>query len=347
MPVQEIPMLRYARLLVCLALVIPAFADSDNDKFPVILNVTENTAGTQITITGTGFGPHTPTVYLSAGKLTVTASTDTSITANLPVGLAAGAYLLEVVNSDKHHEAYFAADLGQVGPTGPQGPQGPMGLIGPPGATGPAGPQGATGAIGPQGPPGATGPAGPQGATGATGAPGPAGPTGPTGATGAPGPAGPTGPTGAQGAQGPAGVNGGQVWSGNVTIPATNPGSVVGSPVGQSLGAFSTLGADEIISMPVPENCTVSNFNVEVTNAQGTSTAQVMVIFTTPASIQTNSFGGLSRCTVTAASGVPVSCSDTGSYSATTPMFLSILVSNFTNASDFQNANVMTSFVCK
>jgi len=343
-------MLRYARLLVYLALVIPAFAESDNGKFPVILNVTENVAGTQITINGTGFGPHTPTVYLASSQLTVAASSDTSITANLPTGLAPGAYLLEVGNSDKHHEAYFAADLGQVGPTGPQGPQGAIGPMGPMGLTGPAGPQGATGAIGPQGLQGATGPAGaigPMGATGATGPQGPIGPMGPTGATGAPGATGPAGPTGSQGAQGPAGVNGGQVWSGNVTIPASNPGSLVGSPVGQSMAAFSTLANDEIISMPLPQNCTVSNFNVTVLNAKGTSSAQVMLIFTNPGSIQGSGFGGLSRCTVTAASGVPVSCSDLGSYSIAQPAYLSIFISNFTNAADFQNANVMTSFVCK
>jgi len=331
-------MLRYARLLVCLALVIPAFAESDNGKLPVILNVTENVAGTQITINGTGFGPHTPTVHLASSQLTVAASSDTSITANLPTGLAPGAYLLEVGNSDKHHEAYFAADLGQVGPTGPQGPQGAIGPMGPIGLTGPAGPQGATGAIGPQGLQGATGPAGaigPMGPIGATGAPGPQGVTGPAG------------PTGPQGAQGPAGVNGGQVWSGNVTIPSSNPGSLVGSPVGQSMAAFSTLANDEIISMALPQNCTVSNFNVAVLNAKGTSSAQVTLIFTNSGSIQGNGFGSLSHCTVTSAGGVPVSCSDVASYPAATPMYLSIFLGNFTNGADFQNASVMTSFVCK
>jgi hypothetical protein len=52
--------------------------------------------------------------------------------------------------------------------------------------------------------------------------------------------------------------------------------------------------------MPLPQNCNVSNFSVEVLNAQGTSTAQVQLIFTTPSSIQTNNFSGLSHCVVTA-----------------------------------------------
>lgn len=130
-------------------------------------------------------------------------------------------------------------------------------------------------------------------------------------------------------------------------VPASNPGSIVGSPVGTSTGTYATLGNDEMVSMQIPQNCTVSNFSVEVLNAQGTSSAQVMLIFTNPGSIQGNGYGGFSRCTVTASNGVPVSCTDTGTYSASTPAYLSILMSGFTNGADFQNANVMTSFVCQ
>jgi Collagen triple helix repeat (20 copies)/IPT/TIG domain len=141
--------------------------DSPNDwRHPAILSVTENTAGTQISVDGTGFGDHKPRVWLADQELTVTHSSDTSITANLPSNVAAGAYLLRVEFEHPPFELIFAADIGQVGPAGPQGPAG---------ATGPAGP---AGPVGPVGPPGPTGPAGLTGATG------PAGPAGPTGANG-------------------------------------------------------------------------------------------------------------------------------------------------------------------
>lgn len=129
----------------------------DEHQPTYILNVTENTAGTQITIAGNGFGTSTPVVTLAGTPLTVASSGRTSITANLPAGLAAGAYLLEVETSRPHHEAHFLATIGQIGQQGPQGapgatgPAGPMGPMGLPGAAGPVGPQGPAGAMGPAG----------------------------------------------------------------------------------------------------------------------------------------------------------------------------------------------------
>ena len=83
-----------ARRFLCLALLslasVIAAADED-DKPTTILNVTENLLGTQITITGSHFGPKMPTVYLGGEQLTVVNETDTSITANLPPSLPAGA----------------------------------------------------------------------------------------------------------------------------------------------------------------------------------------------------------------------------------------------------------------
>jgi len=74
------------------------------------------------------------------------------LTANLPLPVPTGSFLLEVAwgrdGDDREHT--FSLSLGLVGPQGP------------PGATGPTGPQGATGAQGPQGP---TGPQGPVGAS--------------------------------------------------------------------------------------------------------------------------------------------------------------------------------------
>lgn len=213
----------------------PAFLTAQPNQPASILSVTENTQGTEITINGNHFGKETPKVFLGATKLTVTASSDTSITADLPANTAAGAYLLGVDTGHWQGFLAFTAAVGQIGPTGATGPQGPAGPAGPAGApgvqgppgptgqtgaVGPAGPVGQTGAAGPQGlqgapgaagPAGAVGPAGPQGAAGpagVAGAVGPAGPAGPAGAAGAAGSVGPAGPTGSQGAEGPAGPAG-------------------------------------------------------------------------------------------------------------------------------------------
>ncbi|HET6170371.1 MAG TPA: IPT/TIG domain-containing protein, partial [Terracidiphilus sp.] len=115
---------------------------------PEILSSVENTAGTQITIGGNGFGSRTPTVALARTGLTVESSSDTSITVDLPSGIAPGIYLLEVTPYHSHKVAPFAATLGQIGPPGPVGPQGLIGLTGPVGPIGPVGPQGATGLTG-------------------------------------------------------------------------------------------------------------------------------------------------------------------------------------------------------
>lgn len=213
---------------------------------PTVTNVTENTAGTQITITGEGFPSPAPGITLGGTDLTIAASSSTSITANLPSGIAPGSYLLSIGNNPYYlARQQFVVAIGYDGPAGPQGaagPQGPAGATGATGLTGPAGPIGPTGATGLTGPAGAAGPAGPigltgpAGATGATGATGPAGPTGGTGATGATGPAGPTGLTGAAGptgATGPAGATG--------ATGATGPAGPAG-PQGPT-GATGATGA--------------------------------------------------------------------------------------------------------
>lgn len=140
-----------------LACATTAIAEDHDAHFPVILNVTENSAGTQITINGSHFGNSAAELWLGGTPLTSITWTDTSITANLPSGIAAGAYLLRVERDHPHMTGLFAADIGQVGPAGPQGPQGIQGPMGPQGIPGP---QGLTG---PMGNPGPTGPAGPVG----------------------------------------------------------------------------------------------------------------------------------------------------------------------------------------
>lgn len=187
------------------------------------------------------------------------------------------------------------------------------------------------------------GPPGPKGDKGDTGDPGPQGlpgPKGDKGDTGAPG------PQGNPGAPGPAGVSGGQVWSSNMLIPSPNPGSLFGSPVGVSTGASTNLAAFETVSMPLPSNCNISNFNVVVLNAQGLSTANVRLLYANNAEIQAAGASILAHCTVTASNGTPVGCSDAVTYVAPFPGFLSIVVDTFSKAPDYQNAHLTTSFVC-
>lgn len=136
-------------LLACAALVAAEDHDQDHNPLPVITNVVENTAGTQITINGRGFGTPTPDVSLAGTALTVVSNTETSIVANLPSGTPAGAYLVRVEREHPHLGTWFEAAIGQIGATGPQGPQGVQGMTGP---AGPAGPQGPQGLVGPQGP---------------------------------------------------------------------------------------------------------------------------------------------------------------------------------------------------
>ena len=115
---------------------------------PVIDKVTENAAGTEITINGSGFGTEKPKVALGTAALVVERSSNGAIVAELPSKIACGAYLLKVTNATTHQAQVFAAAIGQIGPAGPIGLAGPRGATG---ATGPAGPKGATGAAGPQG----------------------------------------------------------------------------------------------------------------------------------------------------------------------------------------------------
>ena len=216
-----------ARLCLAMFMAAPSILLAQETLLPVVANVTENAAGTQIIINGAGFGKTTPAVSLGGVNLTVVNSTDTVVTANLPGGMAAGTYLLDVQNTRTRLLGFFTAAIGQSGAPGPQGPAGPQGLPGPMGPAGPAGANGAAGSAGPAGPIGATGPAG---ATGLTGPAGPAGPAGPTGAIGLTGPAGATGLSGPAGAIGPAGPVGATGLTGPAgPVGATGPAGPVGA----------------------------------------------------------------------------------------------------------------------
>ena len=238
-----------------------ALAAAQQTVLPIIENVQENTPGTQLTISGTGFGTATPSVTMSGQSLSVVTSTDTTVTVALPASFHPGSYLLSVNNSQTHLFGLFAAVVGPVqGPAGPAGPQGvagapglqgvpgsagpagpagPQGPAGAAGATGAQGPAGAAGAIGPQGPVGVAGAVGPAGPIGAVGPQGPIGAVGPQGPVGATGSAGLNGATGAQGVAGPRGLVGAQGAAGPQG-PAGHPGPA--GPTGPA-GADGATGA--------------------------------------------------------------------------------------------------------
>jgi hypothetical protein len=145
-------MLRAFSLIILLLFGCSTLAMATSPNAPTIVNAAENSAGTQIVISGTGLGSTPLAVTLGAANLTVSTYSDTSITANLPPGTVPGTYLL-TVQAGKN-SASFEVALGQIGPVGPAGATGAQGPAGPAGATGPAGPTGPTGPAGPTGPQG-------------------------------------------------------------------------------------------------------------------------------------------------------------------------------------------------
>ena len=285
---------------------------------PVISNVTENTAGTQITVNGTGFGGYSPVVTLGDTELTIAASSNTSITANLPSGIAAGTYRLSI-QSDNYRIAnqQFAVVIGSVGPAGAQGPAGPQGPAGAAGTVGPAGATGATGATGAAGPAGATGSTGPAGAigptgltgsAGATGATGPAGPTGltgpagpagatgttgaagATGATGAAGPAGSTGPAGPTGATGATGATGPAGPAGSSSLSSFNFSSAFLNPGSGSAGTTYFLAPDTLSNLDTSNNSSIiaqANFVVATSGCTVSALNVGAANFTAPTGVDT------------------------------------------------------------
>jgi hypothetical protein len=299
--------------LIFLLLASPAILMAQETIIPLIYDTTVNTQQTQITIHGTGFGTREPKVSFGTAQLTVTAHSDTSITATIPAATPAGAYLLTVQNGSTFLAALFTATIGQVGPAGPAGipgpagppgapgqagPAGSAGPAGPPGTAGPTGPPGSVGptgppgSAGPTGPPGSAGPTGPPGSAGPAGPPGSAGPAGPPGSAGPAGPAGPSGPTGSPGPAGPtgpAGPAGGGVSAATYIASFTNPGQGAGTtffapPTFPSNGtnisdntAIASSSQANFLSSPIA--CTVSALNVGVNNynTPGSDTTKITV----------------------------------------------------------------------
>jgi Collagen triple helix repeat (20 copies)/IPT/TIG domain len=293
--------------LTFLLLASPAVLMAQESIIPLVYDTTVNTQGTQITINGAGFGTREPKVSLGTAQLTVTAHSDTSITATIPGATPAGAYLLTVQNGSTFLAALFTATIGQIGPAGPAGAPGAPGA---PGSTGPTGPPGSPGATGAPGAPGATGPPGAPGATGAPGSPGA------TGAPGAPGSTGPTGPPGSPGATGPAGPPGpagGGISAATYIASFTNPGQGANTtffaPPNTTSFQFDISKNTVIASssqanfLSSPVICTVSALNVGVNNYSlpGSDTTKITVYKNTVATAMT--------CTVTT-DGTASGCTD-------------------------------------
>lgn len=298
-------------LFVSASVLVAEDHDRDRDPFPKIMSVLENPAGTQITINGTDFGTSTPDVWLGTTSLTVTQSSSTIITADLPATTPAGAYLLRVERNHPHLTAFFAADIGQVGPIGPQGPQGVQGVPGPQGAQGLQGPQGLSGPQGPQG---------------------------------IQGPVGNTGP------QGPVGPSGGQVWSTNFVLPSTLTSSdavhgLVTLPTGNG-GTASPWVAQSVLQ--VPQDCTATHLVATQLGAANTSTMAVILGVGNASLTAGNAIGGSAlSCTLTAANGGSSTCTSSAQVPLTTGQEIDVAVISFTNPPDFQNARLLVSFVCQ
>jgi Collagen triple helix repeat (20 copies)/IPT/TIG domain len=358
-------MTRY--FLFPLFLLTPVLAMSQQTSLPLISDVLDNAAGTQITIQGQGFGTSKPLVTLSGQSLTVVASSDTSVVATVPSTFTPGTYVVSVQNSATRLLALLPAEIGPAdgvtGATGPAGPQGPQGAAGPVGATGA---QGATGARGPAGPAGATGPVGavgPVGPIGAAGAPGPAGlagapgaigPVGLQGATGTTGPAGVQGQSGPQGITGPVGNQGAAGlpiynFASNILITSTlnlsaPPTLFNGSVLGETnsvytAGDTSTVPAS--VELGIPVGCTASNFQASVIG----SVSEYSSGLAGPdlAQLEVNGSPALS-CPITPHASV--SCSSSASYPIAAGSLVSVsLLSG--NPGNYGNANVLINFSCQ
>lgn len=363
----------FTRLTLCLLLAVPVVASAQESALPVISEVLDNPAGTQITINGTGFGTGTPVVNLAGTKLTVVKTSNTAIVAALPAGTAAGSYFLTVTNSATHLFGLFSAaippaigPIGAAGPAGPQGAQGPAGAPGATGATGPAGAagptgpiglQGATGAAGPAGQTGPTGPAGATGLNGATGAQGPQGPAGATGAAGTAGIAGTTGPQGPSGSTGPEGTSiATQVYSANISFPESTidmmtesqvitaayaSGSVIGGSVATEFNApyVAANGYNDFPdAVTVPNTCTISNFKFELSGPQAPDGNGTLYLLNGP-----SVHDALLSCSIPK-TGNPVCDAPSGPVMAGQQLVLAVF---FPDPEAYLNDNALVSFTCQ
>src|SRR5271169_6253496 len=116
--------LRSTLFLIGAAIVLSGCSSSGNpptvqaqSAAPVITSAQVNTAITQLTITGTGFGA-APTVQLGSQFPTVVSGTNTSVIVTLPANLNPGSYGLGVTNTATSQTGSFVVTIGAVGPAG-------------------------------------------------------------------------------------------------------------------------------------------------------------------------------------------------------------------------------------
>jgi hypothetical protein len=123
---------------------------------------------------------------------------------------------------------------------------------------------------------------------------------------------------------------------------------MVAAPSGLSTAVGGTTAGIQAAVLPVPQACTLANFSVTVLGAANTSSAGVFIGVANLAQVQVGVIREApTNCTITAANGSPVSCSSSATSPVTTGDFLTIILTNFTNEPDFNNARVFTSFTCQ
>jgi hypothetical protein len=120
---------------------------------------------------------------------------------------------------------------------------------------------------------------------------------------------------------------------------------IIAPPSG--IGATASQNVQSSV-LPVPQNCTASGFKVVQFGAANSSTAQVFLVAGSNSLIATSFINPTAiSCTLTAASGGFTTCTSTSSASLSAGTLIGIVVFNFSNLPDFQNARIMTSFVCQ
>lgn len=136
-----------------------------------------------------------------------------------------------------------------------------------------------------------------------------------------------------------------QVWSANVLFPPSITSVLSALPSGGSTGISG--GGFWETGLPLPRNCTASNFSVTVRGAAGTSTAQVVLTATGPAQFDLGTVAPTTlSCGLTAANGSMISCTSAATQALTAPGFLNLLFYSFSQSTDFNNARAYVSFVC-
>jgi Collagen triple helix repeat (20 copies) len=204
-----------------------------NFSIASITKVNVDFAQNKIIITGEAIAyPITDSLLVSLGNinLVVCAScySETEITADIPVDLVDGDYLLKITALGKRYidsdpgslSNEYNLTVGAIGPQGIQGEPGIQGVQGLPGADGLNGADGVQGLPGADGAPGIQGVKGDPGIQGFTGA---VGPEGPQGLPGADGIQGIQGLRGVPGADGVAGTDGNLALAGQICSSTTVP----------------------------------------------------------------------------------------------------------------------------